>query len=130
MKCCNIHKSGLLESEALVNLKLCKVLLTKQETYNHLQHTWKSNHMHTVQGYLEWYNNLNVLPFIETVKKMHNCYRGKRVNLFREAISVPGIARSLLFSPAWKEHPYLALCSSRNVDLYTNIKNNNISGNF
>ena len=104
------------------------MLLTKQETYSHLQCIWKSNDMHTVHGYLEWYNNLNVLLFVEAVKKIHNFYREKRINLFKEAICVPGIARSVLFSTAWKEHAYFALCSSRNEDFYTKIKNKIIGG--
>ncbi len=33
---------------------------------------WKDNNMKTFKDFLEWYNNLDVLPFIEAVEKIEN----------------------------------------------------------
>ena len=41
-----------------------------EEEYNICVNAWKDNNMKTFKDFLEWYNNLDVLPFIEAVEKM------------------------------------------------------------
>ncbi len=40
------------------------------EKYNICINAWEDNNMKIFKYFLEWYNNLDVLPFIEAVKKM------------------------------------------------------------
>ncbi len=40
------------------------------EEYNICVNAWNDNNMKTFKDFLEWYNNIDVLPFIETVEKM------------------------------------------------------------
>ena len=37
----------------------------------------------TFKDFLEWYNNLDVLPFIEAVEKMKTFYKAKRLDSFK-----------------------------------------------
>jgi hypothetical protein len=46
--------------------------------------------MKTFKDFLEWYNNLDVLPFTETVEKMKTFYKNKRSDLFKDGVSLPG----------------------------------------
>ncbi len=39
--------------------------------------------MKTFKDFLEWYNNLDVLPFIEAVEKMKTIYKNKILDLFK-----------------------------------------------
>ncbi len=43
----------------------------------------RDNNMKTVKDFLEWYNNLDVLPFIEAVEKMKDFYKLKRLDILK-----------------------------------------------
>ncbi len=49
----------------LINLKI-KIL----QEYNVCINAWKDNNMKTFKDFLEWYNNLDVLQFVEAIEKM------------------------------------------------------------
>ena len=51
----------------------------------------------TFLDFLIFYNNLDVKPFVEAIQKMKKYNSEKGVDVFKDAISVPGIARKLLF---------------------------------
>ena len=52
--------------------------------------------MKTFKDFLEWYNNLDVLPFIESVEKMKTFYKAKRLDLFKDGVSLPGLVLKYL----------------------------------
>ncbi len=60
-------------------------LLVSNEDYNVCINAWKDNNMKTFKDFLEWYNNLDVLPFIEAVEKMKDFYKLKKVSFLVEA---------------------------------------------
>ena len=65
------------------------------EEYNICINAWKDNNMKTFKDFLEWYNNLDVLPFIEAVEKMKTFYKNKRLDLFKDGVSLPAIAQEM-----------------------------------
>ncbi len=46
--------------------------------------------MKTFQDFLEWCNKLDVLTFIEAVEKMKTFYTAKKLDLFKDGVSLPG----------------------------------------
>ena len=52
--------------------------------------------MKTFKDFLEWYNNLDVLPFVEAVEKMKEFYRLKKLDLFKDGVSLPGLVLKYL----------------------------------
>ena len=46
------------------------------------------------------FNNLDVHPFVKAVEKMQQFYFHHHIDLFKVAVSVPGIAREWLFETA------------------------------
>ena len=80
--------------------------------------------MKTFRDFLVWYNNLDVEPFVEAVENFQQFYFEKSIDVFKTAISVPGIARQLLFRTARKENANFALFDKQNEDLYQTIKHN------
>ncbi len=66
------------------------------EEYNICINAWKDNNMKTFKDFLEWYNNLDVLPFIEAVEKMKTFYKAKKLDLFKDGVSLPGLVLKYL----------------------------------
>jgi chromosomal replication initiation ATPase DnaA len=66
------------------------------EEYNICINAWKDNNMKTFKDFLEWYNNLDVLPFIEAVEKMKDFYKLKRLDIFKDGVSLPGLVLKYL----------------------------------
>ena len=83
-------KTGLSEDEACKKLGLTEVPNDLDQNYNMLQDIWTDEEMYTFADFLAWYNNLDVRPFVEAVTKMLAYYKSKGIDLFKDAISVPG----------------------------------------
>ena len=99
-----------------------------EEEYQYCQHIWQDHRMTTFRDFLVWYNNLDVAPFVAAVGNFQKFYFQKGVDVFKTAISVPGIARQLLFKTARKENVNFALFDKQNQDLYRTIKHNIVGG--
>ena len=78
---------------------------------------WHLEQMHTFRDFLMWYNNLDVQPFVMAVEKLQTFYLGKHIDIFKTAISVPGIARQMLFKGAREERAEFFLIDEKNKDL-------------
>ena len=48
--------------------------------------------MQTFEDWLEYYNNLDVTPFLETLEKMKAFYTNIDVDIFKDAVSLPGVS--------------------------------------
>ncbi len=57
---------------------------------------WNDNNMKTFKDFLERNNNLDVLPFIEAVEKTKDFYRLKRLDMFKDGVTLPGLALKYL----------------------------------
>ncbi|BFZ20032.1 hypothetical protein BsWGS_23071 [Bradybaena similaris] len=67
------------------------------EEYAECRRVWEANHMRTLRDFLKWYNNKDVVPFLAAVEKQVEFYRTSKVDMFKDAISVPGITLRYLF---------------------------------
>ena len=79
--------------------------------------------MITVRDFLIWYNNLDVTPFLEALEKMFVFYRHRNMDMFKSAISVPGLSLQYLFLALPKD-VYFSLIDDANKELYYKIKEN------
>ena len=84
--------------------------------------------MSTFNDFLIWYNNLDVGPFVIAVEKFQRFCFEKGINVFKTAISVPGIARQLLFKTAQTNQANFALFDEYDQDLYQTVKRNIVGG--
>jgi hypothetical protein len=48
--------------------------------------------------YLEYYNNCDVIPMVEAINKMFEFYRARNLDMFKDAISLPGLAYRMLMN--------------------------------
>ncbi len=47
-----------------------KISIITDEEYNVCIEAWKDNNMKTLKDFPEWYNNLDVLPFVQPIETM------------------------------------------------------------
>ena len=95
--------------------------------YQYCQQVWEENNMQTFEDFLVWYNNLDVVPFIEAVEKMSQFWRERKIDIFKDGISVPGLTVKYLFSYL-SPQTFFSLLNEANSDLYHLIKDNNTGG--
>ena len=99
-----------------------------QENYKKLQDIWQKENMQTFADFLKWYNNLDVLPFVKATEKLSEFYFQEKIDIFKECISVPGIARKMLFEEAQKKKAYFSLIRKQDEDLFHCIDANLVGG--
>ena len=100
--------------------------VTEQE-YQYCQQVREDNEMSIFKDFLVWYNNLDVVPFIEAVEKMSQFWQDRKIDMFKDGISVPGLTFKYLFSFLGRQ-TYFSLFDQANSDLYHLIRDNNTGG--
>ena len=68
-----------------------------EEDYALCERVWKENNMTTFRDFLIWYNNRDVVPFLENIDKQFAFYKERRIDMFKDGISVPGLTLKYLF---------------------------------
>lgn len=99
-----------------------------EENYAWLQDVWQKEKMQTFEDFLKWYNELDVYPFVKAVTKLYKFYFEKNIDIFKDSISVPGIARKMAFQEASKLNACFSLINKQNQDLYHIIDDNIVGG--
>ena len=84
--------------------------------------------MKTFKDYLVYYNNLDCGPFVEAVEKLQKYYFDRNIDMFKVSISLPGLARQMLFECGRQAGASFALFDESNKDLYYTVKQNIIGG--
>ena len=97
------------------------------EEYQYCQQVWEDKEMSSFKDFLVWYNNLDVVPFLEAVEKMSQFWQERKIDMFKDGVSVPGLTLKYLFSYL-SPQTYFSLCDKANSDLYHLIRDNNTGG--
>ncbi len=84
--------------------------------------------MSTFRDFLVWYNNLDVAPFVLAIQRLQKFYFDKGIDVFKTAISVPGIARQMLYKTAEEAGAEFSLIDQGNEELHQTIKQNIVGG--
>ena len=69
--------------------------LTPKE-YDECKRVFQERGMQTFGDWLEYYSNLDVTPFLETIEKMKAFYTNIGVDIFKDAVSLPGVSMQYL----------------------------------
>ncbi len=72
--------------------------------------------MSTMRDYLEYYNNLDVLPMVEGVERFRSYFLERNVDIFKDSISVPGIDRKILYQTGANNGASFALIDRKDED--------------
>ena len=60
--------------------------------YEECKRVFKERGMQTFGDWLEYYNNLDVTPFLETLEKMKAFYTKLGIDIFKDAVSLPAVS--------------------------------------
>jgi hypothetical protein len=82
--------------------------------------------MTSFRDFLVWYNNLDVVPFLEAIDKMSDFWQERCIDIFKDGVSVPGLTMKYLFSNV--PGAYFSLFSEKDKDAYYTMKSNNVGG--
>ena len=95
---------------------------TGEEKYDELIEIWHQKGMTSFQDFLIHYANLDTGPFVQAAQKLQQYYFDMGVDVFKSAISAPGIARRLLFKHAKENNKYFASFGVEHEDLFYKFK--------
>ena len=77
--------------------------------YEECKHVFQERGMQTFGDWLEYYNNLDVTPFLETLEKMKAFYTKLGIDIFKDAVSLPGVEMQYILRGTLRsrDHPEL-----------------------
>ena len=91
-----------------------------------VKRAWNANEMSMLFDLLKWYSLLDVLPFLEAVLVYLTQYKARGLDLFKTAISLPGISIYWAFDTISKENKF-HLFPPRHTDI-GQIMRRNLTG--
>ena len=97
------------------------------EDYARCQAVWHDNRMTTLREFLIWYNNRDVVPFLEAIDKQFAFYQQQHIDMFKDGISVPGLTLLYLFNDL-PPNTYFTVFNQMNSDLHELVKDNIVGG--
>ena len=95
---------------------------TGMQNYQMIETTWREKGWRDMKDYLVYYNNCDTKPFVIGAQKMLEMYTIQGVDLFKETVSVPGVARIKLMKQAQKRGDLFPIFGEENRDLYYMFK--------
>jgi hypothetical protein len=91
------------------------------EDYHQCQRVWEDKDMKTMKEFLTWYNNKDVEPMLKAIDKMFQFNQNRRIDMFKDGMSVPGLVLKYIFQDL---PDYFTVLDEKNKDLYDLYKNN------
>ena len=88
----NRLKIRLTTEQAVIKLKLSKLSPTEIENYHYLQQIWKQEQKSSFKDFLPWYNNEDVLPFLEAMQKVMAFYHDKGIDMLKLGCTLLNLA--------------------------------------
>ena len=97
------------------------------EAYAEFERVWRDTHMKTMRYLLVWYNNVDVIPFLEAISKQTVFYQQTGIDMFKDGISVPGLTLLYLFYDL-PPNTYWTPFNRKHTDLHRLDKDQIVSG--
>ena len=97
------------------------------EDYASCQEAWCDNGMTTLRDFLVWYNNRDVVPFLQAIDRQFDFYQQGGIDMLKQGISVPGLTLLYLFNDL-PEKTYFTIFNEKNKDLHDFVKDNICGG--
>ena len=97
------------------------------DDYARCQAVWRDNGMETLREYLIWYNNRDVVPFLDAIAKQFAFYHDRGIDMFKDGISVPGLSLLHLFNDLPND-TFFTIFNQTNSDLHKLVKDNIVGG--
>ena len=92
----NPVNSGLTPEPAVAKKRMDWIPPTGAEIYSYLQSVWENKNMQPFSDFLKWYNNKEVVPTLEAMKKMIGFYHNKGTGMLKFRCPLPNLANVCL----------------------------------
>ena len=99
-----------------------------QTDYDKCLRTWSDLGMTTFEDFLIWYNNRDAGPLVTAVERWQEQYFNEGLDVFKTAISLPGLARQKLYKYAFENNAQFSLIDKTNADLHQVMTQNLFGG--
>ena len=99
-----------------------------QTDYDMCLRAWSERGMTTFKDFLIWYNNLDTGPFVKAVERWQEQYFDEGLDVFKTAISLPGLARQKLYKYSRENNAQFSLVDKGNADLHQLLTKNLFGG--
>ena len=118
-------ESGKGELDVLQELGLKEKPLSGKENYALLEKLWKMEKMKTFLDFLCWYNNKDVVPTLQAMKKMMKFYHDQKIDMLKLGCTLPNLANICLHkSTDRKFNPFM----EADKDLHEKIRSEMTGG--
>ena len=97
------------------------------EDYARCQAVWRDNGMKTMHDFLVWYNNRDVVPFLDAIDKQFAFYKQQNIDMFKDGVSVQGLTLLYLFNEL-PSNTFFTVFNQTNSDLHLLVKDNIVGG--
>ena len=97
------------------------------DDYASCEKAWCDNGMTTLRDFLVWYNNRDVVPFLQAIRRQFAFYEQRGIDMFKQGISVPGLTLLYLFNDL-PEKTYFTIFNEKNKDLHQLVKDGIVGG--
>ena len=101
---------------------------TGQEKYEMIKQQWRDNGWTTMRDLLIYYNNADVFPFVQALNIMMGEYFRQGLDIFKIAVSIPGVSRYKMMQYASKSNTMFPLFNEANRDLFYLFKSQLCAG--
>ena len=97
------------------------------EDYASCQEAWRDNATTILRDFLVWYNNRDVVLFLQAIDRQFAFYQLRGIDMFKQGISVPGLTFLYLFNDL-PEKTYFTIFNEKNKDLHHLVKDHVVGG--
>ena len=121
----NLVNSGLTTEQAVAKLRMDRIPPIGAENYSYLQSVWENNNKQIFSDFLKWYNNKDVVPTLEAMRKMIAFYHNKGIDMLKLGCTLPNLANTCLHKSTDKNfYPF----TESDKDLLEKIREDVVSG--
>ena len=97
------------------------------EDYARCQAVWRDNGMKTMHDFLVWYNDRDVVPFLDAIDKQFAFFKQQNIDMFKDGVSVPGLTLPYLFNEL-PSNTFFTVFNQTNSYLQLLVKDNIVGG--
>ena len=87
----NLVNSGLTTEQAVIKLRMDRILPTGAGNHSYLQSVWENINMQFFSDFFKWYNNKDVVPTLEAMQKMIEFYHNKGIDMLKLGCALPNL---------------------------------------
>ena len=101
---------------------------TGQQKYDAIKRMWEEKGWRTMKDLLIFYNNADVFPFVQALNIMLSEYFRQGIDVFKIAMSIPGVSRFKMMQYARQNHSLFPLMGEKDRDLFFLFKSQLCAG--